>query len=264
MRNYPYLDHDGPIAFAHRGGAAGGVENSLAAFQRAYDLGYRYFETDVHATSDGAVLAFHDHTLDRLTDSRGPVASQPWKIVSQARIGGREPIPLLADLLGSFPDTRVNIDVKDSWAIRPLVDVISHTNSIERVCVASFSGRRIAVVRARFGPLLATSFAPTNVLALRFLHRLGALRRFLPPDVPCVQVPERVRGVRVVTPQFVEAAHAQGLVVHVWTIDDAKSMESLLDLGVDGIMTDELPVLRTVMATRGLWPDGSFEPTATS
>jgi glycerophosphoryl diester phosphodiesterase len=105
-QRYPFLEHDGPLAFAHRGGAAGGLENSMAAFGRAVDLGYRYLETDVHATADGVLLAFHDSTLDRLTDRRGRVARLPWSEVSRARIGGVEPIPLLEDLLEAWPDIR--------------------------------------------------------------------------------------------------------------------------------------------------------------
>lgn len=252
--SYPYLEHEGPIAFAHRGGAAGGVENSLAAFQHAYDVGYRYVETDVHATADRVLLAFHDTTLDRVTDQRGTIAALTAAEVDRARIGGREPIPRLADLLGSFPDVRVNVDVKDAWAITPLVDVIRRTSSIDRVCVASFSGRRIAAVRGALGPRLATAYAPRDVVTLRLATTVPALRRLLPRDVPCVQVPAAIRGLPVVTGRFVLAAHTAGLQVHVWTVDDPMSMERLLDLGVDGIMTDELEALRAVFRSRGLWP----------
>ena len=164
VRTYPFLEHDGPIPFAHRGGAGwvgrGPVENSLAAFQRAVDLGYRYLETDVHATSDGVLLAFHDKLLDRVTDSAGRVAALRADEVAKARIGGEEQIPLLEDLLGTFPEARFNIDVKHATAIDPLVTAVRRTNAIERVCVGSFSDRRLAAVRAALGPDLATSFGP--------------------------------------------------------------------------------------------------------
>src|SRR5580765_2815301 len=154
--DYPFLDHPGPIAFAHRGGAASGLENSMSAFGRAVELGYRYLETDVHATADGVLLAFHDRTLDRVTDGRGRVADLPWREVRQVRIGGVEPIPTLVELIGAWPQVRVNVDVKDASAIAPLIEVIRHTGAIDRVCVASFSEQRLASVRRELGPRLCT------------------------------------------------------------------------------------------------------------
>ena len=137
---FAFLDHPGPIPFAHRGGSADGLENSLAAFAGAVDLGYRYLETDVHATSDGVLLAFHDHTLDRVTDRRGVVARLPWREVRRARIGGREPIPTLEELLGSWPDVRVNVDIKEQGAVAPLVEVIRRTQAVDRVWSPSGPG----------------------------------------------------------------------------------------------------------------------------
>src|SRR5213078_954322 len=103
---------EGPIAFAHRGGASDHPENTLPAFQHAIDLGYRYLETDVHATADGVVVAFHDTTLDRVTDHIGRIAELPWSVVREARVAGTEPIPLLEDLLAAWPEARINIDPK--------------------------------------------------------------------------------------------------------------------------------------------------------
>src|SRR5688572_11562358 len=109
---YPFLDWPGPLAFAHRGGASEAPENTLPAFEQAVRLGYRYLETDVHTTADGELVAFHDDRLDRVTDRTGMVAELPWSTVRAARVDGREPIPLLEDLLGAFPEARVNIDPK--------------------------------------------------------------------------------------------------------------------------------------------------------
>jgi glycerophosphoryl diester phosphodiesterase len=250
---FAFLDHPGPIPFAHRGGAADGLENSLVAFSRAIDLGYRYLETDVHATSDGVLLAFHDHLLDRVTDRGGLVARLPWREVRRARIGGREPIPTLADLLGSWPDVRVNVDVKESGSVAPLVEVIRRTGAIDRVCVASFSARRVAAVRRALGPRLCTAFAPPAVGLLRLAatHRLATA--LAPRQAACAQVPDRVGPLRVVTPRFVALAHDRGLPVHVWTVDDAAEMARLLALGVDGLMTDQLSTLRDVLTQRGQW-----------
>jgi glycerophosphoryl diester phosphodiesterase len=250
---FAFLDHPGPIPFAHRGGAADGLENSLVAFARAVDLGFRYVETDVHATSDGVLLAFHDHTLDRVTDRSGVVARLPWREVRHALIGGSEPIPTLEDLLGSWPDIRVNIDVKEPGAVVPLVEALRRTGAIDRVCVASFSARRLAAVRRRVGARLCTAFPPPAVGLLRLAatHRLA--EALAPRQAPCAQVPAHLGPLRVVTPGLVELAHRRGLRVHVWTVDEAAEMTRLLDLGVDGLMTDQLATLRTVLTARGQW-----------
>jgi glycerophosphoryl diester phosphodiesterase len=250
---FAFLDHEGPIPFAHRGGAAGGVENSMAAFQQAVDLGYRYVETDVHATADGVLLAFHDRTLERVTGLSGRVARMPYDDVRHARIGGREPIPRLEEVLRTWPELRVNIDVKDSRAVAPLVEVITRTGALPRVCVASFSGPRVAAVRQALGPELCTAQSPRQVAQLRAASLVRFTGALASRAVPCVQVPDRVGRLRVVTPELIALAHRHGLRVHVWTIDDAAEMRRLLDLGVDGIMTDQLLTLRQVLDERGRW-----------
>jgi glycerophosphoryl diester phosphodiesterase len=250
---FAFLDHPGPIPFAHRGGAADGLENSLAAFARAVDLGYRYLETDVHATSDGVLLAFHDHTLDRVTDRTGVVARLPWREVRQARIGGREAIPTLEQLLGTWPDVRVNIDVKEAGAVAPLIDVIRRTGALDRVCVASFSARRVAAVRRHLGARLCTALAPPSVALLRFAAAQRLVHGLAPRQAPCAQVPDRVASLRVVTRGLVALAHARGVRVHVWTVNEAAEMTRLLDLGVDGLITDQLHILREVLTQRAQW-----------
>ncbi|MFJ9953282.1 glycerophosphodiester phosphodiesterase [Kitasatospora sp. NPDC091207] len=256
---HPFLDQPGPLAFAHRGGDLGHPENSLAAFEAAVALGYRYLETDVHATRDGVLVAFHDSRLDRVTDRAGVVADLPWGTVRQARIGGTEPVPLLEDLLGAFPGARFNIDVKAAPAVGPLVTAIRRTNAWDRVCVGGFSDSRLAAVRAAAGPRLATSLGPREVARLRLRSLAGPLSRGrgAPFAGVCAQVPEQYRGVRVVDRAFVRAAHRLGLQVHVWTVDDPSRIRALLDLGVDGIMADRIDVLRDVLGERGCWTDGS-------
>src|SRR5439155_27088203 len=132
---WPFLDWPQPIAMAHRGGASDKPENTLAAFSRAVELGYRYVETDAHVTADGMLLAFHDHVLDRVTDRTGVIADLPWAEVKGARVDG-EPIPLMEDLLGTWPQLRVNIDPKHDAAVEPLVAALERTKAFDRVCVA--------------------------------------------------------------------------------------------------------------------------------
>lgn len=268
-RRFAFLDHPGPIPFAHRGGAHGGgdsgpPENSMAAFQHAVDLGYRYLETDVHATSDGVLIAFHDRTLDRVTDRSGVIARMPYAEVAKARIGGTEPIPLLEDVLGSWPRARFNIDIKDAPAIGPLAAVLHRTRAWRRICITSFSTRRLSRMRARL-PLftaepVCTALGPRGVAALRTRSpggRPGKLARLAATGVACAQVPHALGPMPFVTRGFVEQAHRLGLQVHAWTVNDRAEMGRLLDLGIDGIMTDDLIGLREVMSARGLWhPEG--------
>lgn len=250
---YPFLEHDGCLAFAHRGGALEAPENTMAAFQRAVDLGYRYLETDVHVTGDGVVVAFHDHVLDRVTDRSGIIAEQPYALVRQALVNG-EPIPLLEDILGTWPQVRVNIDPKSDAAIEPLAQILERTGSVDRVCIGSFADRRQALLRRRLGTGLCTSLGPVGVARLRAAS-LGAPAlgwgRF--GGVGCVQVPVRQGPVSVVDRRFIELAHRKGLQVHVWLVDEAAEMNALLDLGVDGLMTDRPAVLKQVLQARGLW-----------
>ncbi|MBO0772864.1 MAG: glycerophosphodiester phosphodiesterase, partial [Actinobacteria bacterium] len=138
-----FLDQPGPLAFAHRGGSAHAPENSWRAFEHAVGLGYRYLETDLQATADGVLLAFHDRTLARVTGQAGRVCRMPHSAISRALVAGTEPIPLIEDLLGAWPDIRFNIDVKDTPAIGPLADVLRRTNAWDRVCVCSFSASRL-------------------------------------------------------------------------------------------------------------------------
>ncbi|MFE9042285.1 glycerophosphodiester phosphodiesterase [Streptomyces sp. NPDC012421] len=248
---HPYLDHPLPLPFAHRGGTADGLENTAAAFRRAAAAGYRYFETDVHTTADGVLVAFHDATLDRVTDAGGLIRDLPWAAVREARVAGKEPLPLFEDLLQEFPEARWNVDLKAESALVPLIDLVARTDSWDRVLVSSFTEARIARAQRLAGPRLATSYGVTGVAALR-MRSLGVPAP-LRAGAVAAQVPETQGGIRVVDRRFVRAAHARGLQVHVWTVNDPERMESLLDLGVDGIMTDHLETLREVLTARGAW-----------
>ncbi len=253
MVTHPFLDQEGPIAFVHRGGAAEGAENSLATFQRAFDLGFTYLETDVHATSDGVLVAVHDPTLDRVADRPGRLCELPWVDVAQARLADGSAVPRLPELLDALPQARINVDVKADDAVGPLIRLLNaHPDWLERVCVGSFSDARLTAIRAHFGPRVCTSTGPAGVLA----HRLAAaVRRPTPTRYlgNCLQVPVSLGRLAILTPGFVDAAHAQGLPVHAWTVDEPAEMIRLLDLGVDGIMTDRPENLRSVLSSRRQW-----------
>ncbi|MBA3232595.1 MAG: glycerophosphodiester phosphodiesterase [Propionibacteriales bacterium] len=256
--DYPYFDNGGlPIAFAHRGGATSeagkAIENSMTAFQQAVALGYRYLETDVHATKDGILLAFHDRSLDRSTGVRGVLADVTYDDVRELRIGRTEPISLFEEVLTSWPDVCINIDAKSAAVIRPLARLISAHAAWDRVCVASFSSRRLHDLRRALGPRVATSYGAVGIAALRLLPIEDLRRWFLLGGAVVAQVPVRRGRLEIVTEGFVDRAHDLGKHVHVWTVDQPDEMNRLLDRGVDAIMADRIDVLREVYRARGIW-----------
>ena len=216
---YPYLDAPTPLGFAHRGGAGGGVENSVAAFARAVDLGYRYLETDVRATADGVAVIFHDDTLDRVFGRRGRVGELRWADLASLRDGGATVVPRLDGVLDGWPELRFNIDAKSDVAVGPIVDAVRWAAAEDQVLLASFSDARLARLRRMLGPRVATSMGVRAVARLWAAARCGR-RLCLPPGVVAAQVPWRFGHVPVVTRPFIRYCHRLGLQVHVWTVDD--------------------------------------------
>ena len=250
---YAYLDGPTPLAMAHRGGAVEHLENTMPAFQACVDLGYRYLETDVRVTGDGVLVVFHDPTLERVTDRAGRVQHLPWAEVSRARIGGREPILRLEDLLGAWPDVRFNLDIKAAGVLAPLVRAVARLGVADRICLGSFSDARIAAARRLFGPSVCTSLGPRGVAALRLSSYSPRAAGLVPVRAGCAQVPLQLGGRALVDERFIAAAHARGLQVHVWTVDTEAEASRMLDLGVDGVMTDRPAMLRELLEKRGQW-----------
>jgi glycerophosphoryl diester phosphodiesterase len=273
----------GPLGFAHRGwtpphadpgvsGAEGtdhpedglaheghvhAWENTLPAFRAALALGLRHLETDVHATSDGVAVVLHDPDLARTAGHPGSVAELTWAQVQQVRVAGLHPVPRIEEVLEAFPGAVLNIDVKDPRAVTPLAAAVRAAQAQERVLVASFDGRRAAAVQ-RLVPGVARSAGMAGTAAARLAaavavasDRLGTgLLRLATHGVDALQVPEHAGGLRVVTPRLLALAHDVGLQVHVWTVDDTADMERLLDLGVDGLMSDRADLLSQVLSRR--------------
>jgi glycerophosphoryl diester phosphodiesterase len=261
---HAFLGQRAPLAFAHRGGAGEAPENTLPAFGTAIALGYRYLETDVHLTRDGVLVAFHDARLDRVTDRGGAIAELGISDVEAADAGhaftpdgGKSfpfrgagiRVPRLEELLVRWPDARINIDPKSDACVAPLIALIERMGVWDRVCIGSFSDRRIARVRKLSGGRACTSMGPRAVAIARAVVGGGRMPR---QGADCLQVPVRFGAVAIVTARFLTAAHRAHLPVHVWTINDEAAMHQLFDLGVDGLMTDQLGLLRDVMAARGL------------
>jgi glycerophosphoryl diester phosphodiesterase len=179
------------------------------------------------------------------------VSDLAWAERSRARLAGDEVLPRLDELLERWPDARWNIDAKDDAVIDPLVEVVRRAGAIDRVCLTSFFDHRIARLRAALGPQLCTSMGRLTLARLR----IDSLRPGRGQQYPAgaAQVPPRYGPIPVVEPRFLAGARRAGVAVHVWTVDDEASMDRLLDLGVDGIMTDRPSVLRAVLRRRGQW-----------
>ncbi len=252
MVTHPFLRWPGPLAFAHQGGAHRHPENTERAFRHAVELGFTHLETDVHVTADGVAVAFHDASLDRVTDRSGRIRDLSWAEVHLARVAGTEEIMRLEDLLAEFPDRRFNLDPKHDSAVDALVDVLQHTNALGRVCVCSFSSRRTRRIRRLLGPQLCTGAGPVEVIAAIARGRGVPLPI---GGIDTLQVPVKMSAVTIVNRRFVQGAHHAGLQVHVWTVNDPAEMHRLLDLGVDGLMTDDPDTLKDVYIERGHWYD---------
>lgn len=245
-----YLAQPAPVAIAHRGGSLEAEENTLPAFARAVAMGYGHVETDVHLTADGHVVIHHDPTLARMTGDPRAIAALTLAELRQVRTPGGAGIPLLSELLEEYPALRVNIEAKADAVVEPLARLLTQMEALDRIGTGSFNPARIARLRALLGPGLCWSPAHRGVLGL-WLRGWGMPARH--GAFPVVQVPETFRGIPVVTPRFLRAATAAGVLVQVWTVDDATRMHALFDMGVHGVMTDRPSVLKAVLQERGQW-----------
>ncbi len=274
-------------ALAHRGFSLDGHENTLRAFRAAADLGFVWVETDVNTTSDGVVLAFHDPTLDRVTNTSGDISDVPWSDLDDVCIGGTEPLATLAELLRELPGLQFNIDVKDESSVAALPQVLANEGAVDRVRVTSFSESRrrrtLASIAQLTGKRPLTSAGTIGCAGLTLLSKVARVTDKISPKIvsviwsvltklwaskvdefDTVQLPVnydlRLPGgltLPVVNQKFVEVAHRVGIAVHVWTINDAREMRRLLAIGVDGLVTDRADILAQVLADRGQWPPRS-------
>jgi glycerophosphoryl diester phosphodiesterase len=260
-----YLMHEGPLFFAHRGGAALAPENTLVAFAKGLSYGADALELDVHPTRDGEIVVFHDDTLDRTTDGSGRVSGLTLDDLRQFDAGYRftpdggatypyrgqgVTIPTLAEVYARFPTARVNVEIKEDLpgVEQQLWRVIQEARAEDRTLVAGFLAAPLLRFRALNQGRVATSGSMPEVRAFVLAAYARAIR-LLRPAYDALQVPETYRGVPVVTPTTVRAAHRLGLAVHVWTMDDRASMERLLGYVVDGLMSDRLDVLAQALAS---------------
>ncbi len=240
---HPYLQVPHPFVLAHRGLALRAPENSMPAFDAAVRVGATHLETDVQATADGVLVAFHDDRLERLTELTGAVVDVRWPDLRAAGLRGGAAVPLLSEVLEAWPQARVNVDLKTDRAVAPYVRLLRATRSTDRVCTASFDDRRRRVaVRALAdrGPLAySLGFAASaRAVALAAAGAPAAVLRRALGGALALQLPDRAGTVPVVSGRLVRAVHAAGTEVHVWTVDEPRRMRELLAAGVDALVTN--------------------------
>ena len=260
----PYVSHEQPLFFAHRGGSLLAPENTLQAFERGVEFGADALELDIQTTRDGEIVVIHDATADRTTNGTGPVVGYSLDELRQLDAGYRFTldggrtypfrgkgitIPTLREIYERFPKMRINIDLKQSSEERErrLWALMQELGVEDRTLVAS-GDLHAPIVRFRrlAGGRVATSASGAEIRDF-VLAAFCRGTRWLRPAYDALQVPEVHRGLRIVSPRFIRLAHALGLDVHVWTVDDAPTMRKLLHWGADGVMTDRPDVLALVM-----------------
>ena len=258
----PFFGPTTPIPFSHRGGAKRWPENTILAFRSSAELGYRHIETDVHETSDGHFVLFHDPTLERTTNGRGKLADHTlaelreldagYHFIEGGSYAFRDAglcIPTLEEALAADTTIHYNLEIKpnDPTLAARLWEFIEHHGIHDRVLVASEHDDVTDAFREHSRGRVVTSSGRKGALRFWARARAGLSKHAMVP-FDALQVPTAFHGMKVITPRFVEAAHHHGVQIHVWTIDDPEEMEELVAAGVDGIMTDLPDVLLEVLA----------------
>lgn len=247
-----YGEGQGPLAIAHRGGAALAQENSLAAFGLATGLGLRYLETDVRVTSDGHLVCFHDDTLDRVTAATGPVRARSLRQLRALRINQAEPIPTFDEALDAFPDQCFTVDPKDQDGLAPLVKSLRRRGVAERVCIAGAWDGWLAHVREEV-PEVTTALGWRSLTGLLMCARTGMQPPRALATAPFAHVPVKLGRLPIFVERLVAMSYDIGVRVVTWTVDEPVVMRRLLDAGVDAIITDRPDVLREVLVSRDQW-----------
>ena len=265
--SHPFLSLARPIVFGHRGASGERPENTLISFEHALAQGADVLETDVHLTRDGEVVALHDSDVERTTDGVGDVAALSWAELSQLDAGhrfeaadGSTPfrgrgvsVPRLEEVLARFPQARFNIELKrgDARLVGAVLDQLRRARREELSLLAAEQDDTMQLLRAAVrerDSRVALGASVADVLG--FVR--AAIERGTPPAGPmALQIPAEFLGRPLVTPELVSFAHAHGVQVHVWTVNEPAEMRRLIALGVDGLMSDYPGRLRAVVdATR--------------
>ena len=234
-----YLEYDGLKVLAHRGGAEESNENTLESFDYSQSLGCEFIETDVQVSSDGIPYIFHDDDLKRILNNPIRFDSLSSNEIDELSIFNSCKIPKLSDTLLRFPNLCFQIDFKTDEVVMPALDVINEMNVFDRVCIASFNSKRLQNVRSLY-PDLCISMGPNEVFKT-LLASFNLYKGGIPGD--CLQIPMSYYGIKIVSKRFVDFVHSRGLKIMIWTINDIKTFKYLINLEVDGIITDKPKLL---------------------
>ncbi len=262
--NHPFFGDDEVLLIAHRGGAGLWPENTIYAFEHAVELGVDVLEMDVQSTKDGELVVLHDETVDRTTNGTGRVqeltlaeiqdldAGYTWTPdngESYPFRGQGLRIPTLAEVLAAFPEARMNIEIKQGPIVARLCRMLRDCGMAERVLIVAFDAHTMSHFR-RLCPEIATAAVEEEIRMFYGLN-LAHLGRFYRPPAEALEIPEYHGDRRVLTQPFVKAAHGRNLEVHVWVVNDVNDMQRMVDLGVDGIITDYPDRLKAVLGRSG-------------
>ena len=246
---FKYLENHKFIAFSHRGGSLENNENTISAFQNSIELGYQYIETDVQSTKDDKLVIFHDNDLKRIANQNINIADINYDDLRNIKIFNNETIPLLKDTIEELKFIKFNIDPKSDRAAIILNSILKKRKDLDRFCIGSFFQHRVNLFRNSFLNKITTSMSKQEVVKLFFNQYLHLFKQ----DTPCIQVPVSFKGIKIITKKLIDFIHIQNKKIHVWTIDDQTEMQRLIDLGVDGIMTDRPSILKDVLIKNNLW-----------
>ena len=239
------------VPIAHRGASLLASENSFESFRKAFDLGYRVIETDIHSSKDGTAYIFHDITLERLTGENLKISDLKDVDIDSLKINNSSIIPRLSNVFEEFPEGLFNLDAKTWKSTKPIVDTIQNMGCRSRVCIGSFNDRRVNAIIKELGLETCHSMGTSNVIKFYLGAQLGIEQHF---TSQCIQLPIKMFGISLTTRKVLSYARKLGIKIHFWTINNPVIMQQLLELNVDGIMTDDCVLLKEIMKEQNKWP----------
>ncbi len=259
--DYPFFVNPGPLVIAHQGGDGVRPSNTLASFEYAASLGVDVLEMDIHSTADNVLVVMHDATVDRTTDGTGAIHQMTLAQLKQLDAGYDWPyegetfpfrgqgitVPTLEEIFQAFPQWRMNIEIKqqEPSIVTPLCQLLAQYQMKERVLIASFHGETMREFRQNC-PGVATSMVEDEIRPFFALNLLFLSAIYQTPG-KAFQVPEYSGDLHVVTERFIQNAQSHNVDVHVWTVNETADMQRMLDLGVNGIITDYPDRLLTLL-----------------